>query len=208
MQRRDDLTVRAHHNPSSDISGTDRLLRCILQSLVEAEALCVRLKMSDDEPVVACCDVGVYEAWRKNIPWTYDWITSHFMEWGSLSAEWLGQRPLSKAAKLRLRSAANPGKLQAVSSLLGKMGAAEAETVMKGAYSQGLVMTTRTGTQPVIWSALNRRHRCCRCAALFAAQPRIVVACFARSGRVRCLGLQLRNTTRHLKNGRASRAGS
>lgn len=117
--------------------------------------------MSDGEIEPACCDVGVYEAWRKNIPWTYDWISSHFMEWGSLSAEWLGQRPLSQAAKLRLRSADDPAKLLAVSSLLGKMGAAEAETVMKGAYAQGLVMTTRTGVQLDCSNACLDGSRCC-----------------------------------------------
>ena len=93
----------------------------------------------------ACCDAGVYEAWRRNVPFTYDWLCSTFLEWGSLSADFLGVRPLSMAASLRLKAGGDPAKLAATSALVGKAGVAEADLVAKGAYMRGFVFATRTG---------------------------------------------------------------
>ncbi|KAA0162944.1 hypothetical protein FNF31_03000 [Cafeteria roenbergensis] len=92
----------------------------------------------------ACCDAGVYEAWRRNVPFTYDWLCSTFLEWGSLSADFLGVRPLSMAASLRLKAGGDPAKLAATSALVGKAGVAEADLVAKGAYMRGFVFATRT----------------------------------------------------------------
>jgi len=95
----------------------------------------------------ACCDAGVYEAWRRNVPFLYDWLCSSHLEWGSLSGDFLGQRPVSRAAQLRLAACDCPEKLAAVEGLLGSEGAAEADIVSKGGYLRGMMMATRTCEQ-------------------------------------------------------------
>lgn len=128
----------------------------------------------------ACCDAGVYEAWRRNVPYTYDWLCSTFLEWGSLSADFLGVRPLSMAASLRLKAGGDPAKLAATSALVGKAGVAEADLLAKGAYMRGFVFATRTGEIACCvldWGGAGRRksHRsrgsaASRCCRAFAEQ--------------------------------------
>jgi hypothetical protein len=109
-----------------------------------------------DEP---CCDPATFEAWRRNAPLTYDWICSSFLEWGALSAEFLGEREVSRAAMLRVEASSSRPKLQALGALLGRQGAGEADMVRKGGFARGIAFASRTGTSSAVVVACGRLMR-------------------------------------------------